>query len=1409
MDDRWYLAELPQQGLNEQDDNIWINIQSCTEVCQAQGKSCDDADQFPHSSPEETDEDGVTNYLEPTGPQHWTTLSMPPQSASWREPQGLPPIQPEEQANYSIGLILAEEYPELAEQPATIRNIGLYDSVETPEHPFICTYYGSDPVGPRVVYNTDLDITWCKTYDYERDANLHQNCDFKSENMSTNNRPYRRLCRCRDPIGGQIVCTQPRRTTGYVVTNNVLNADGFDVSVSCAAGYEGEPSVSACSESGPYTLEGCSPIMCELPELEYDGLRTYGGDGNLTMGENFSLTSICSRDPGVATPLQLTFHESCTADNRIVEVSECELNAGYYYEPSQGMPAACASVENSAADATLTCTSLNDSRVESCNEGYYKIDGNNNLNDISPDRCIPNNSYIDGSTQLITECPTDQVPNSSGDGCEQIPNQCHFNDVNMDAYLINQGVIDTINNNLAEIQYFTVDDVPEILCSEDHETSGGGNQVTHTCPENNEGFVLTECLPIPSEPEQIPNECLGNYGRQAGQCDRVEAESGFETFVESMTGAPSGGYETYRLGIRILDDSNIQNVYAIYSAAGAEMSIPPAFHVATPFGSHTGGVSSLFYGAAPDSEFDSWITVGEVGGDPNDLLSSAGIDFATWDENTPLAVGAPPSGGSVFWMDPADGPGGPDPIVLAQLTVPAGSAGGVTMGVQGRSNIGPEWYGKVEWEYGPLPLDTDCTGTWSACTEECTDATYTVTRVQSGQGSDCEAPDGATRTCDAGDGDCPAVVTVHTALCRADQHVADNNCVACPPGSTHAAGADASGPDTACRAVLCAENEYVAGNNCVACPPGSTHAAGADASGSDTACRADACAADEYVAGNNCVACPPGSTHAAGADASGPDTACTPVVTVHDPNCDVSGVTAPVNGEFGTVCSGEAGRTINHGTECDLTCNEGYTLSNQPSCTDGTLTSTTATCSPITCVLPTTSGLGYDISGMSCSSLTVDRIECETGATCATGYTGQPEYICVENGSELTLMGCSQVPECESNQIVNQENQCMNCPNGQQPNPDSTECIECDSGLTGNDGYCNFCPSNHRWNGLNCEVCQDGKYSPSMEVNDRDNDVWECSLNLCNPILDPSLYPGYEISDHDNSFDIDVECALGYNSVTQPPNIICTRSELETELNDFLPPTGCEETTDQCIGNFNPDFDFYNFYEMNNLTLNVCPINKTVRVDLLNADEEKNIENCCIDRTGFCINNIDTSENYTEYGDNTNGDDKMCPEFHRLDNNYRSTAINGCCIQRNGYCIDNFDSSENYREFEENPDDDDGDWVSMPEKMCGRVYNLTTDTNRNALDGCCDERFDYCIDNWDPSNNITCSHHSRFEDNPNIDRNAMYDFNQEANQDSQLNTFSQCCLEINNRCNSNHNPENNVDCYDYGCLLYTSDAADE
>eukprot|EP01043_Picozoa_sp_COSAG02_P078275 COSAG02_NODE_17540_length_996_cov_53.907469_1_plen_201_part_10 len=53
---------------------------------------------------------------------------------------------------------------------------------------------------------------------------------------------------------------------------------------------------------------------------------------------------------------------------------------------------------------------------------------------------------------------------------------------------------------------------------------------------------------------------------------------------------------------------------------------------------------------------------------------------------------------------------------------------------------------------------------------------------------------------------------------------------------------------------------------------------------------------------------------------------CTAIVS-----CDVSEISAPINGQLGSVCNGTIG-TIADGESCDLTCDSGFTLAHQPTC---------------------------------------------------------------------------------------------------------------------------------------------------------------------------------------------------------------------------------------------------------------------------------------------------------------------------------------------------------------------------------------------------------------------------------------------------------------------------------------------
>ena len=94
------------------------------------------------------------------------------------------------------------------------------------------------------------------------------------------------------------------------------------------------------------------------------------------------------------------------------------------------------------------------------------------------------------------------------------------------------------------------------------------------------------------------------------------------------------GYDTYRIYLNLSDTS--QNVYTLFGRPNTPLSLPPAFHVDPPFGVNIGGVNPTFFTTNPDSEFDSWITVGIDDGSNQNAISAVGIDFDSWTETTGL-----------------------------------------------------------------------------------------------------------------------------------------------------------------------------------------------------------------------------------------------------------------------------------------------------------------------------------------------------------------------------------------------------------------------------------------------------------------------------------------------------------------------------------------------------------------------------------------------------------------------------------------------------------------------------------------------------------------------------------------------------------------------------------------------------
>jgi hypothetical protein len=107
---------------------------------------------------------------------------------------------------------------------------------------------------------------------------------------------------------------------------------------------------------------------------------------------------------------------------------------------------------------------------------------------------------------------------------------------------------------------------------------------------------------------------------------------------------------------------------------------PEAYHIDGPFNSDIGGISPSIIDIFPDAKFDSWITIGITDGDPRNKLSTIGIDFNTWSEDSSVLT----SDGAVFLMDPREIISHEE-YIIAQLTIPNNIMKIMTVNIQGET----------------------------------------------------------------------------------------------------------------------------------------------------------------------------------------------------------------------------------------------------------------------------------------------------------------------------------------------------------------------------------------------------------------------------------------------------------------------------------------------------------------------------------------------------------------------------------------------------------------------------------------------------------------------------------------------------------------------------------------------------
>ena len=222
-----------------------------------------------------------------------------------------------------------------------------------------------------------------------------------------------------------------------------------------------------------------------------------------------------------------------------------------------------------------------------------------------------------------------------------------------------------------------------MYCENGHQIDENGCNLC-ACNEPAPLINPDEMCPIPYE------ECHEEY-----VCPKI-------TEVTQCSEGGIVGTTTYQLSLVIRDNTNIKNVYALYGDTltdGFPMSFPPAYQVKTNFRTNLGGIANNIIDISPNSRYDSWLTIGITDGDPDNQLASIGIDFETWDINSPLIV----NNGAIFTMDPDYDLHGLTEVIIGRLTLPTQVSAIATMNVQGKLKYSEETWKQSNVHFEIIP----------------------------------------------------------------------------------------------------------------------------------------------------------------------------------------------------------------------------------------------------------------------------------------------------------------------------------------------------------------------------------------------------------------------------------------------------------------------------------------------------------------------------------------------------------------------------------------------------------------------------------------------------------------------------------------------------------------------------------